>query len=214
MQKSFKGAIFDLDGTLVDSMWIWSDIDIKYLKNKGIDMPDDLRLNISHLSFEGTAIYFKKTFKLEDSIEQIQKDWYDMSYCHYASDVKLKPGVKEYLKKLKNSNIKIALATSNSAPLYEVCLKHNGIYEYFDSFTETDEVNKGKDSPAIYYLAAKKLNLSPEECIVFEDILPAVKSAKDTGMYVVGVRDDASVDPASEIKKYCDKYIDSFLEML
>lgn len=214
MLTNIKGVIFDLDGTLVDSMWIWSRIDIDYLKTKGYSMPDDLRTKIAHLSFYQTAVYFKNRFNIHDSIDDILITWHKMAFDHYANNVKLKVGVKEFLDHLKFHKIKIALATSNSLPLLEACLKNNNIYDYFDSITITDEVDKGKDYPDIYLLAAKKLNINPENCLVFEDILPAIKSAKAAKMRVIAVKDDECLDPMENILKYCDKYISSFTELL
>jgi HAD superfamily hydrolase (TIGR01509 family) len=214
MLTNIKGVIFDLDGTLIDSMWIWSQIDIDYLKIKGHSMPEDLRNEIAHLSFYQTAVYFKQKFNIKDSLDQILNDWHQMAFNHYANNVKLKSGVKDFLDYLKSRKIKIALATSNSIPLLEVCLKNNGIYDYFDSITITDEVSKGKDFPDIYLLAAKKLNINPEDCLVFEDILLAIRSAKAANMKVIAVKDDECLDSSEDILKYCDKYITSFIELL
>jgi HAD superfamily hydrolase (TIGR01509 family) len=214
MLTNVKGVIFDLDGTLVDSMWIWSQIDIDYLKTKGHSTPENLKNEISHLSFTQTAVYFKERFDLDDSIEEILADWYKMSVNHYTNDVKLKAGVKDFLDYLKLNKIKIALATSNSSVLLESCLKNNGIYDYFDSITTTDEVDNGKNCPDIYLLAAKKLGISPENCLVFEDILPAIKGAKAANMKVIAVSDEECPNSKDELLEYADKYIYSFNELL
>ena len=214
MLTDIKGAIFDLDGTLVDSMWVWSQIDADYLKIKGHSLPDNLKSDIEHLSFNQTAVYFKKRFNISDSIDQIINDWHNMAFNHYSNDVKLKTGAKEFLNHLKSRNIKIALATSNSIPLLEACLKNNDIYNYFDSITTTDEVSNGKSSPDVYILAATKIGINPQNCAVFEDILPAVQAAKSADMTVIAVKDAASSDSQESFLKYADKYIDSFLELL
>lgn len=214
MLTNIKGVIFDLDGTLVDSMWVWSQIDVDYLQMKGHSMPDDLRNEIEHLSFQQTAVYFKKRFNIDDSIKKILIDWHNMAFNHYSNNVKLKLGVKEFLDHLKSLNIKIALATSNSIPLLESCLKNNGIYAYFDSITTTDEVTKGKNFPDVYLLAATKLGINPEDCLVFEDILPAMQGAKAANMKVIAVNDYECSAPKDELLKYADKYIDSFLDLL
>lgn len=214
MLDNIKGVIFDLDGTLVDSMWVWTQIDIDYLKMKGHQMPSDLRDNIVHLSFSQTASYFKERFNINDSKDKILEDWHNMAFDHYSNNVKLKIGVKKFLQKLKDKKIKIALATSNSVPLLEACLKNNKIYEYFDAFTTTDEVSNGKDCPDVYLLAANKINIAPENCLVFEDILPAVQGAKAANMKVIAVQDDESLDSKEILTKYADKYIESFTELL
>ncbi|OOM16647.1 HAD family hydrolase [Clostridium saccharobutylicum] len=214
MLKNIEGAIFDLDGTLVDSMWVWSQIDINYLKSKGHSLPENLKNQIMHLSFSQTAAYFKQKFNLNDPIEKILGDWHEMAFNHYSNNVKLKIGVKDFLDKLKSMDIKIALATSNSIPLLEACLKNNKIYDYFDSITTTDEVSNGKNCPDVYLLAASKLGVNPKNCLVFEDILPAVQGAKAANMKVIAVKDDDSLDSKDSLINCADMYIDSFLELI
>lgn len=210
MFTNIKAAIFDLDGTLINSMSLWDQIDIDYLTSKNIPVPDDLNDEISHLSFNQVAVYFKERFKLEDSLDDIKNTWNTMAYNHYSSDITLKDGVVEFLDFLKKSNIKIGLATSNSTELLEASLKFNKIYDYFDAITITDEVSIGKHEPDVYLLAAKKLNVKPEECIVFEDILPAVKGAKKAGMKVIAVEDECSVLDKDDIIKNSDEFINDF----
>ena len=210
MLTNIKAAIFDLDGTLINSMSLWDQIDIDYLTSKNIPVPDDLNDEISHLSFNQVAVYFKERFKLEDSLDDIKNTWNTMAYDHYSSDITLKDGVVEFLDFLKKSNIKIGLATSNSTELLEASLKFNKIYDYFDAITITDEVSIGKHEPDVYLLAAKKLNVKPAECIVFEDILPAIKGAKKAGMKVIAVEDECSVLDKDEIIKNSDGFINDF----
>lgn len=214
MLNNIKAAIFDLDGTLVDSMYVWKKIDIEYLEKRGLSVPDDLAYNISHMSFTQVAAYFKDRFHIEDSLEKILSDWHNSAFEEYSKHVKLKPGAKEFILKLKNNNIKIGLATSNSTPLLEACLKHNEIYDLFECITITDEVAHAKDHPDVYLLAAEKLNVNPENCIVFEDILAAVKGAKSAKMKVAAVRDKDCPTSKEEFLEYADLYIDSYLDLL
>ena len=213
MLKNIKGAIFDMDGTLIDSMWVWSKIDEEYLKKRNIDLPENLKEEIEHMSFSEVAQYFKNRFNLIDTIEEIQDEWNNMAVHHYANDVKLKPGVREFLSLLKLKGIKIGLATSNCNLLIEIALKKNDIYHFFESISTTDEVTRGKDFPDIYLLAAKRLNLKPEECAVFEDILPAVKGAKSANMLVIGVHDLYSEYQKQDIINHADMYISKYEEL-
>lgn len=214
MLKNIKGAIFDMDGTLIDSMWVWSKIDEEYLTKRNISLPENLKQEIEHMSFSEVAKYFKDRFNLTDTIEDIQSEWSSMASYHYTHDVKLKPGVKEFLLLLKSKGIKVGLATSNSIPLIEIVLKKNGIYDLFDSISTTDEVTRGKDFPDIYLLAAKRLNLQPEDCAVFEDILPAVKGAKLANMIVIGVHDLYSEYQKQDIINCADMYISQYDELI
>ena len=166
------------------------------------------------MSFNQVAVYFKERFKLKDSLDEIKNTWNTMAYNHYSSDITLKDGVVEFLDFLKKSNIKIGLATSNSTELLEASLKFNKIYDYFDAITITDEVSIGKHEPDVYLLAAKKLNVKPEECIVFEDILVAVKGAKKAGMKVIAVEDECSALDKDEIIKNSDEFINDFRALI
>lgn len=207
MFKNIEAAIFDMDGTLVDSMWIWNEIDREYLAKHNLDIPVSLSQDIAHLSFNEVAIYFKNAFNLPYDIEEIKQHWNDMAYEAYCNKVKLKPGVKEFLNSLKKNNIKIALATSNNTLLLEACLKANGIYEYFNTITLTNEVKRGKDFPDVYLLTASKLGVPPTKCMVFEDLLPAIQGAKKAGMKVIGVYDENSIEQHSDMKVLADDFI-------
>lgn len=214
MLKGIKGAIFDLDGTLIDSMWVWEKIDYDFLSKRNLTFPDDLRVNIEHLSFVEVAKYFKHRFNLNENIEDIMQEWNDMAYSEYSTNVLLKPHAREFLLVLKSMNIKTAIATSNSRLLMNAALKNNGITDMFDAITTLDEAGKVKNSPEIYLLSAKRLNVQPSECIVFEDILPAVKGAKAAGMKVIGVHDSYSEFQKEDIVRTADKYISDFQECL
>lgn len=213
MLTNIKAAIFDLDGTLIDSMWVWGKIDENYFKSRNMDLPENLKNQIEHLSFDETAAYFKSNFGISETIEEIKKEWNDFAYVEYLNNVKLKPGVVEFLSLLKTLNIKIGLATSNCNSLVEVVLRSNDIYDYFDCITLTDEVSRGKNFPDVYLFAAEKLGVTPAECIVFEDILPAVKGAKAAGMKVVGVYDDFSKHQKEDIMSHADRYIIEYHEL-
>ncbi|GAA0086998.1 HAD family phosphatase [Clostridium sp. CTA-7] len=211
---NIQAVIFDLDGTLIDSMGIWAQIDEEYLSKFGYNVPDNLQEKITHLTLTETAIYFKNNFNIDSSIEDIIFTWHEMAFYHYSNTIKLKDGVVEYLTLLKQKGVKIALATSNSIPLLEVTLKRNNIYHFFDSITTTEEVKKSKDNPDIYLLSAKKLNVDPNKCLVFEDIVQAVKGAKLAGMKVFAIYDKASENQKEALINIADKYILSFNELL
>jgi HAD superfamily hydrolase (TIGR01509 family) len=212
--REFKAAIFDLDGTLIDSMWVWDKIDQDYFSYHGLSVPQDLKNNINHLTFEETAIYFKKEYNILDSIDVILNTWNSMAFDHYTHNITLKKGALELLDYFKSSNIKIGLATSNSKTLLNAALKSTNTLHYFDCITTTDEVKKGKNNPDVYLLTAKKLGVPPTECIVFEDILEAVNGAKKAEMKVIAVHDKASDYQKEALIKAADNYINNFDELL
>lgn len=214
MFTNIKGAIFDLDGTLVDSMWIWEQIDKDYLSERGYDIPSNLKDEITHLSFQETAAYFKSRFNLSESLEVIMDTWHKMAYKHYKEDVQLKDGALELLEFLKSNGIKIGLATSNSYPLLESVLKNRNIYDYFDAIITTEEAKKSKANPDVYLMAAERLNIPPSDCVVFEDIIEAVRGAKLANMKVIAVYDKASEYQKEILINNADKYILNFNEIL
>ena len=214
MFTDMKAAIFDLDGTLIDSMWVWEQIDKDYLESIGHPVPPNLKDDITHLSLSQTAVYFKKRFNIKDSIDSIISTWSNMAYYQYANNIHLKKGAFEFLSHLKASNIKIGLATSNSIDLLTAVLKNNKIYDFFDTITVSDEVKVGKDNPDIYLLSAKKLGVSPSECIVFEDIPAAVSGAKKANMKVVAICDEYEKDSHPLLKEMADRYIYNYFELL
>lgn len=214
MLNGTKAVIFDMDGTLIDSMWLWSKIDIEFLAKRGLIPPENLKSEIEHLTFIECAEYFKQNFSLDATIEAIIDEWNQMAEYEYENNICLKPGAEIFIKLLKSLNIKIAIATSNSKYLIEKVLKNNSIYDYFDSITTIDEVTRGKNFPDIYLLAAEKLKVAPKNCLVFEDILPAVLGAKAAGMKVVGVHDKYSEYQKDDIIRESDKYIFDYHELI
>ena len=210
----FKGAIFDLDGTLIDSMGVWEKIDREFLKKRNISIPSDYIEKINSMSFKKVAKYTIERFKLKESPEELIKEWNEMAIYEYSNNIKLKPYVKEYLIKLKDNNIKIGLATSSSRILYEPVLKNNHIYEYFDVLTSLEDVKRDKSYPDIYLLVADKLKLNPQDCVGFEDILVAVNTMKKADFKVIGVYDKYADSEVEEIKKISDRFIYDFKELL
>lgn len=209
-----KGAIFDLDGTILDSVWVWRKVDIDFLGKYGFEVPADYSDKIMAMGFHQVAEYTIERFGLSKTAEEVMAEWNQMAMDMYATQVKLRPGTKELLQFLKEKGISAGVATSNCALLYEPCLRNNGIYEYFHSFTETEEVARGKDFPDIYIKAAEKLGCRPEECIVFEDIIPALQSARKGGFITIGVREKLWQHEDMLFVESCDYSIDEIYDAI
>lgn len=214
MWKEKKAVIFDLDGTLVDSMWMWRSIDREYLGGFGIALPEDLQKNISGMSFSETAAYFKEIFGIPDSVEDIKKTWNAMAMYKYTHEVPLKTGVLEFLKQLKEHGIRTGIATSNSLELVKAALKSLGVEEYFDEVHTACEVGKGKPAPDIYLLVAECLGAKPEECLVFEDIMEGILAGKNAGMEVCAVEDEFSAGVREEKQRIADYFIMDYTQLL
>ena len=200
MLEGIDAVIFDLDGTVVDSMWMWRTIDIEYLAGFGIKLPEDLQSCIEGLSFTETAVYFKERFDIPNDVETIKNTWNEMAYDMYANRVGLKPGIRDFLVKLKERGIKTGIASSNSNELVGTVLDSLGIRKYFDEIHTSCEVEHGKPFPDIFLLVAKTLDALPERCLVFEDIIPGIEAGHAAGMKVCAVYDDFS-HKESDLKK-------------
>ena len=205
----FKGAIFDLDGTILDSSKVWKKVDSDFFKEHNMNVPSDYLENISAMNIFDIARYTINRFNFDYTINSLVDKWNSMAKKEYEENIVIKPYVKEYLMYLKSKGIKLGIATALDNFLYEPCLKRNGIFDLFDDHRSLSNMKNGKDSPDIYLDVANKLGVKPNECMVFEDIYKACRSAKSANFYVVGVNDYDNLN----IKEYTDKYIYSFKEL-
>lgn len=216
MLEQIKAVIFDLDGTLVDSMWMWRTIDIEYLTNQGIEVPENLEAfqeELEGMGFTETAILFKERFKIPDSLEEIKNTWICMSGEKYRNEVPLKPGVKEFLDYLKERNMKIGISSSNSRELIQMVLEAHGILEYFDCITTCCEVKRGKPEPDVYLKTAQELEVEPEACLVFEDVPMGILAGKRAGMKVCAIDDAYSRKQESQKRELADWYILDYTQL-
>lgn len=214
MLKNIKAVFFDLDGTLIDSMHVWKDIDIEFLGRFGFELPPTLQKEIEGISFVDTAIYFKKRFALELSIEEIMDIWNEMAFQKYSEEIDYKPGAFEFLKLLKKKGIHTAICTSNSRELVNAAGRRLGFIEYFDEIISSGEMEKGKPAPDIYLEAARRVGAVPEECLVFEDVCAGICAGKSAGMKVCAVADPFSEEQWEEKKAMADYDIEDYLELI
>ena len=214
MWKNTKAVIFDLDGTLADSMWIWKEIDIRFLQSRGLPMPADLQRSIEGLSMAETAVYFRERFGLRDSVEELMGEWNEMAYRTYATEVRWKPGAEIFLETLREGGIRTGIATSNSPELVDAFLSAAGARGMFDCVVTANEVKRGKPAPDVYLEVKDRLGVSPEDCLVFEDILPGIEAGHNAGMKVCAVYDDYSRDVDEQKRKLADYYIRDYFELL
>ena len=209
-----KAMLFDLDGTLVDSMWMWEAIDIEFLGAYGYECPDDIQRAIEGMSFSETAVYFKERFDLPLSLDEIKAVWTRMSIDKYRHEVPLKPGVLEFLKYCKENGIRTGIGTSNGSEIVDAVLTSLNVKEYFDVVVTACEVAHGKPEPDIYLEVAKRLGVKPENCLVFEDIPAGIMAGKAAGMPVIAVEDDFSADLMDEKRELADAVISDYRELL
>lgn len=211
--REFSAAIFDLDGTLVDSMYVWNKVDQDFLTERGIPVTEEYTNAVRGMFFETAARYTIETYGLTESVEQIISIWLHMARQEYEHHVRLKPGAKDYLVALQQKGIKLGMATSSNPYLLEPVLRSNGVLHLFDAVCYTSQVGRNKSFPDIYLFAAENLGQSPKNCVVFEDIPEGIEGANKAGMYTVAVFDEASRTSADYLKQQADRYIYSFSEM-
>lgn len=210
---NYKGAIFDMDGTILDSMKLWSDIDAAFLSKRGIEVPEDYIVSIAHMGAVETAHYTIERFGMRETPEALIEEWKHLALESYKR-VREKSGTEEYFSYLKQNGVKIAIATATEPELAAAALSERNIGKMTDSVTTLSEVSRGKGFPDIYLRACEKLGLKPDECIVFEDLLMGIKGAKAGGFRTIAVYDECSAHDMDKIKETADGYIYSFKEMI
>lgn len=214
MLENKKAVIFDLDGTITDSMWVWTQIDREFFAGRGIEMPPTLQKDIEGMSFTETAAYFIETFSLDETVEEVKKTWNEMAVQKYAYETPLKDGVLSFLQYLKEKNIKAGISTSNSRLLLDVFLRERHLEHLIDAVTTSCDVNKGKPAPDVYLKTAEKLDADPGECLVFEDLPMGILAGKNAGMSVCAVEDDYSAHLRNRKKELADYYITDYRQVM
>lgn len=188
----FEAAIFDLDGTLLESMYVWKRVDEVFFEKRGMTAPEDYGRALAGKSYRESAEYTVERFGLPESWQDLVREWTEQAIFEYAENVPLKRGAAQYLHLLKACGVKIAVATALPEYLYRPCLEHLGILNLFDALCSTDDTGgRGKASGEVYLLAAQKIGVPSEKCAVFEDVLEGVQGALRVGMRAYAVLDEA-----------------------
>ena len=208
-----KAYIFDLDGTIFESMDVWNQVDTAFFEKRNLSHPQDYTDAILAMHFEEAAAYTISRFNLDETVEDVVKEWLSLAAEAY-NHVQLKPYAKEYITSLAAKGHKLAVATSLSTELLEPTLRKHGLYDMFHVICTAKDVGCGKAKPDIFLLTAKKLGVEPEECLLFDDILAAIKSAKSIGMKVCAVYEKTSQGDWDAMKALADYAIVDFSEML
>ena len=212
-----KGVIFDIDGTLLDSMPLWNNLGERYLQKLGFteEETEGLSQRISTMPFAEGIHYIKKEYSLDIAEERIREQLQEMIAKAYCDEIVLKAGVKEYLQFLKERGIPCILATAGDASLATVALKRLKVWEEFQGLLLCEEFNTSKREAKIYFLAMERLSLSkPEDVLVFEDVLHAIKSAKQAGFQVCGILDEANREDWAMIQEVADFTAKDFYELV
>ena len=212
--RSIKGAIFDLDGTLLDSMSIWRNMAVDYLRSQNVEPREDLFDAVRVMSLADTAVYFREEYGIMKTGEQMMAE-INANVEHFYNNVaQKKEFVIDLLDILKERGVKMCVATATDRHLVEPAMRRNGLDKYIDKIFTCTEAGAGKDAPDIFFTALEYLGTAKEETYVFEDSLFAIKSAKKAGFPIIGVYDRFSDYQIEEVKEMSDIFINGFDELI
>lgn len=214
MNIYMQGAIFDVDGTLLDSMSVWWDVLIEFYKQHGVELSDTEAMTFKEVTLDESIPMMIDRFSLSETPDEVLNILKGMTAKHYETTLPLKEGAKEYLKRLHGSGVKIAIATSGYEELCKTAFMRLGVWQYIDACAFSSEVGVNKSNPDVYLLAAKRIGVQPEECIVYEDILAGINGAKKGGFRTCAVYDDTNADETDTLKELADCYITCWNDLL
>lgn len=215
MLENIDAVIFDMDGTLLDSMWIWPSIDDVFLEKYGLEKPEGFHEGMEGMSYPEVAQYFLDLFPtLTQTKEEIMDEWNEMAHDRYVTKVPLKTGAKEFISIMREQGVKTGIATSNSRLLVNDTLKALEIENLFDSVRTSCEAGAGKPAPDVYLLVAEDLGVKPEKCLVFEDVPMGILAGKNAGMKVCAIEDDFTRPQRDRKRELADFYINDFDDIM
>lgn len=208
-----KAAIFDLDGTLIDSMWVWEGLASKYLQKIGIEAPEDLRESIKHYSLLEASHYMKDRFNIENSPEEINAHIEEILKGYYENEFQLKDNARELLEELKKRNIKMCVATATEDELAMSAMKRLEIDHYFEFLQTCNATGLQKGEKRFFEIAIERLNEEAKDIWVFEDAFHCIESAKSAKLNVVAIEDESAKEDRDRIKDIAKIYISNFKEL-
>jgi HAD superfamily hydrolase (TIGR01509 family) len=210
----YRAAIFDLDGTLADSMHAWDHICRYWLTAKGIAAEDSLEQDIAKMSVTQSAEYVIRAYGIALAPSQIQAEWTAMVLRQYAETIPLKEGAADLVRALGAAGMKLAIATSCFPAACEAILGRCRLRDCFSVVMYTDEAGRDKTFPDLYLACARRLETAPESCVVFEDFPPALSGVRAAGMGMAAVYDAHTAGQWDDFKSSADYAVHSFRELL
>lgn len=209
-----RGAIFDVDGTLLDSMQVWWDVVVDFFKLYNAELSYDEAKEFKEMTMKESIPLIKQRLNLDQSYEELSETFKNMGLMQYKTNIPLKSGADKYLKQLHDNGVKIALATSGYEELCKTAFTRLGVWQYIDACAFSSEVGVNKSKPDVYLLAAERIGVPPEECMVYEDILTGIGGAKKGGFKTCAIFDETSADETEALKQLSDHYITGWEELL
>ncbi len=209
-----RGAIFDVDGTLLDSMPVWWRVSEKFFRNHNLDVSYERFEEYKEMRLEDSLPLIREEFKLDMTVNEMIDEFRRLAFEEYRDSVQLKPYAKEYMEKLHKEGVKIAVATSGYEGLCRSAFVRLGVWDMIDARAFSDEVGVDKSHPDVYLLAAERIGVDPSQCVVFEDIVKGIEGAKSGGFKTCAVYDESNEEETQTLKSIADRYIKSWKELL
>lgn len=209
-----KLAIFDMDGTLLDSMWMWRTVLTRFLEKLNLPNYEEINKSASQMSFTEAMKYVTEHYDVGMTADELHQALERYILYLYENEIEIKPYVLKYLDKLSKEGTKICLATLTERYMVETVLKRLDIYKYFDYIVTVSEIGKTKEYPDIYEDCLSKMNISKEDSVVFEDAAYCLKTAHNAGFICYGIEDAWQEFPEGFADQYCDRFIRSYAELL
>ena len=210
-----QSAIFDMDGTLIDSMPMWMEVGLNVLHAHGIHPEPELANYLSTLTLEQAADYCREQYLPTLTADALLQEIYDQAETFFRNEVQAKPGVCAFLSLLQSKGVKMCVATNTDRYLVDIALRHAGLDSYFQEILTCSEVGQGKKAGSkIYEQALLRLSANKQDTVVFEDALHAIRTAKNAGFRVCAIYDPAAEQEQEEIRNLSDYYVRSFGELI
>ncbi len=214
MFQGIDAIIFDMDGTLIDSMWVWEAVDLDFFEKYQLPEPEKFGETLEGKSYTESAQALLEAFPdLPMTVEEVKDEWTQMAVEKYMTEVPLKKGARKFLENQKRKGLKLGIATSNTAEIVDITLNTLGLTEYFDSVHTACEVKHGKPAPDVYLMVAGELGADPERCLVFEDVPNGILAGKNAGMRTCAVEDFYSSSQKKKKQELADYYIQDYDEL-
>lgn len=207
MASRFKGAIFDMDGTILDSMGHWRSLNVEFLNKRGLPVPEEIQgQELLTRSSEAARLFLEK-YDLGMTIDEIIREFEDDMGPKYDAVIEPKPGAAACLRALQESGLKLCVATVTPQRVAEKALQRHDLLELMEFVVCATDTGLKKSGAEFFHEIAGRMNLAADECVVFEDAAYAMRGAKAAGCAVVAVEDASAKPDLPEILEICDVYV-------
>jgi HAD superfamily hydrolase (TIGR01509 family) len=204
---NMEAAIFDVDGTLIDSMGMWNQCGERYLRARGLKATDDLSDRMRVLPIGESGKLLKRLYDLPETAEEVTAGLNAIAHDFYMNEAELKPYIPELLETLRRAGIPMTVATASAHDVVDRVLTHLGIRGYFNEILSCDDLGLNKRQPRFFVKCAARLNTDPRKTWVFEDVIHAVETARMAGLPVAGMYDEESRDNEAKIRVLAHRYL-------